>query len=215
MKHGLIFDLDGTLVDSLDGLASSLNRALKRSGLPSHSHLAVRGFIGNGARILVQRAVPSGSDETSVDQVEADFKADYALTWPDGTRAYQGVAALLETLQARGHALAVLSNKPHPFTETIVARIFPNVRFDAVLGQRSGIPHKPDPTGALEIAARWDVAPAACIVIGDSTMDIETARSAGMESIAVAWGFQDHAQLIASQPGRIARDLKELSEMLG
>jgi phosphoglycolate phosphatase len=195
VKQGLIFDLDGTLVDSLDGLTSSLNRALALSGLPTHPRDAIRGFIGNGARILVQRSVPAGVAETVIGRVEEDFKADYDTAWPAGTKPYDGIVALLETLQARGHPLAVLSNKPHPFTETIIARIFPTVRFSVVLGQRAGIPHKPDPAGALEIAGALDLAPAECTVIGDSTMDIETARNAGMRAIAVTWGFHDRERL--------------------
>lgn len=198
MKYGLIFDLDGTLVDSLQGIAASVNHALAQSGLPTHSLEAIRGFIGNGARILIQRAAPADADEALLLKLEETFKSYYDLNWPSGTFTYEGVTGMLGSFQDQGHALAVLSNKPHAFTETIVSRLFPDIRFSSVLGQRSGIPHKPDPAGALEIAKTLRLAPERCVVIGDSTMDLETARNAAMRSIAVSWGFQDRDRLIAA-----------------
>lgn len=214
MKHGLIFDLDGTLVDSLQGLAASLNHALALSDLPTYGHAAVRGFIGNGARILIQRSLPTDADEALLNTVEQAFKAHYDLTWQDGTQIYAGVVELLESLQARGHPLAVLSNKPHPFTVAMVARLFPSIRFAAVLGQRAGIPHKPDPAGALEIAEALNLTAANCTVIGDSTMDLETAHNAGMQAIAVTWGFHDRTRLVAAGAQQIADCPDDLLELL-
>jgi len=214
VKQGLIFDLDGTLVDSLRGIAASLNHALASSGLPGHQDSAVRGFIGNGSRILIQRAAPADVDEALIDQVEQAFKADYDLTWQNGTLIYPGITGLLESLQALGHQLAVLSNKPHPFTETIVSRMFPTIHFTTVLGQRAGIPHKPDPTGALEIASHLHLRPQDCTVIGDSTMDLETASNAGMRSIAVTWGFHDRERLVAAGAEFIANDPAALLAIL-
>lgn len=210
MKHGLIFDLDGTLVNSLQGIAASLNRVLSRSGLPTHSHAAVRGFIGNGARVLIERAGPEDADESLLLLLEQGFKDDYADTWPDGTFSYDGIPLLLETLQSRGYPLAVLSNKPHPFTQEIVARVFPHIQFTAVLGQRPGIPHKPDPAGALEISDIFGLAPGDCTVIGDSTHDLETAHHAGMRSVAVTWGFHDRERLVRASPGGIAANPEQL-----
>jgi len=214
VKCGLIFDLDGTLVDSLNGIAASLNHALHESNLPTHSHDAVRGFIGNGARILIERGTPAGSTDILIDVVEQAFKAHYDLHWPTGTIAYDGITNLLENLKSQGHQLAVLSNKPHPFTEAMVGRLFPTIRFAMVLGQRAGIPHKPDPTGALEIAATLGLAPAQCCVIGDSTMDIETAFNAGMQAVAVTWGFHDRERLIAAGATSLADDPAALMTMI-
>ena len=213
MKQGLIFDLDGTLVDSLRGIAASLNHALAASGLPGHPDEAVRGFIGNGSRILIQRAAPAGMDEALLQTVEQAFKADYDLTWQNGTLVYPGITQLLESLQTRGYPLAVLSNKPHPFTETIVSRMFPTIHFTTVLGQRAGIPHKPDPAGALEISNSLQLRPEDCIIIGDSTMDLETASNAGMRPIAVTWGFHDRERLVAAGAGIIADGPAALSAM--
>ncbi|GAA5124732.1 HAD-IA family hydrolase [Luteolibacter yonseiensis] len=215
MKHGLIFDLDGTLVDSLQGIAASVNHALVEAGHATHSLAAVQGFIGNGARILLERAAPGGADEALLLSLEETFKSHYDVSWPNGTLPYDGVTALLETLQRLGHPLAVLSNKPHPFTQTIVSQIFPGIRFAEVLGQRAGIHHKPDPAGALEIAESFGLAPADCIVIGDSTMDIETAKNAGMKSIGVTWGFQDRAKLIAAGADVLADNMDDLLRFCG
>jgi phosphoglycolate phosphatase len=213
VKLGLIFDLDGTLVDSLDGIAASLNWALAQSYLPGHPRESVRKMIGNGARVLVERAVPADSAASLVDRVEAAFKVDYDRTWPTGTVPYAGIPELLQTLHARGYPLAVLSNKPHAFTEAIVAQVFPNVTFSVVLGQRTGIPHKPDPSGAFEIARLLNLPPKSCAIIGDSSMDIETARNAGMAAIAVTWGFQDAEWLTSHQPSRMVTTPAELDPL--
>lgn len=201
--RGLIFDLDGTLVDSLPGIADSLNRALASLRLPQHSLGTIRGFIGNGARMLISRAAPEGADEPLLAAIERAFKEDYAQTWTHGTATYPGVAALLTELQQRGIPLAVLSNKPHGFTTKMVSGLFPAVSFAAVLGQRPGIPHKPDPAGAFEIAAVLGLPAQAAMVIGDSTMDLETARRAGMRAVAVSWGYHDRDALVAASPDAV------------
>ncbi len=206
MQKGLIFDLDGTLVDSLTGIAKSLNYALRETGLPEHSLESVREFIGNGARILITRASPKDADEALLDRVENAFKSNYDATWPSGTFPYEGINEMLETLHSKGIPLTVLSNKPHPFTSTIVAQVFPQIDFKVVLGQLPGIPHKPDPSGALEIANLMGLLPQECTVIGDSTMDIETARNAGMQAIAVTWGYHDRDKLLAAGARQLMDD---------
>jgi phosphoglycolate phosphatase len=198
VKAGLIFDLDGTLIDSLQGITASLNHALSESGLAPHAEGAVRNFIGDGVKILLQRAAPVDASPALLQRLEAVFKSHYDGTWPSGTTIFPGISALLESLNTQGHPLAILSNKPHSFTTAIVSQLFPNIHFDAVLGQRTGVPHKPDPTGALEISKSLRRAPGECFIIGDSVMDLETAAQAGMRSIAVTWGFQDRARLTAA-----------------
>lgn len=210
MKQAFIFDLDGTLVDSLCGIALALNHALSSLELPNHGLSEVRGFIGHGARNLIQRAAPTGADEALLDQIEHAFKSNYEVNWPLGTTPYDGVVNLLESLQHAGHPLAVLSNKPHDFTTVIVEQVFPSIRFAAVLGQRAGIPHKPDPTGALEIAVTLGWAAADCVMIGDSTMDIETGLRAGMQTIAVTWGFHDRERLLKTGAGHVVGSAEEL-----
>ncbi|MFM2197078.1 MAG: hypothetical protein RLZZ505_510 [Verrucomicrobiota bacterium] len=212
MQKALIFDLDGTLVESLPGIAASLNRALALHGLPGHADAAVRGFIGDGARMLVTRAMSPGETAPHLEGVLRSFAGDYAATWHQGTQPYDGITALLADLRARGIPLAVLSNKPHAFTTEIVAKLFPEHTFAAVLGNREDLPHKPDPTGAFEIAVALGTTPENCILIGDSTMDLETARNAGMTSIAVTWGYQDRERLLGAD--RIVDHMPDLKACL-
>ena len=197
MKPCLIFDLDGTLVNSLPGIAASLNRALTNHDLTAHPDAAIRSFIGDGVHTLIRRAAPS-AEPSLFEALLASFKKDYALTWNAGTLVYSGIPALLATLQEDGFKLAVLSNKPHDFTVEMVSAIFPSVTFAMVLGQRDGVPHKPDPAGAIQITTTLGTTPENCTVIGDSTMDLETAANAGMKSIGVSWGYHDRPRLLAA-----------------
>jgi len=210
--NAFIFDLDGTLVESLPGIAASLNRALDLHGLPGHSHSAVRNFIGDGAKTLVGRALGGVSRLDLTESVLKNFAGDYAVSWPSGTTVYPGILELLENLGTRNIPLAVLSNKPHPFTVEIVEKLFPKNTFAAILGNRENLPHKPDPAGALGIAASLGVFPETCTLIGDSTMDLDTAKNAGMKSIAVTWGYHDRERLAAAD--RIVDNVEELFSAL-
>ena len=212
MQGALIFDLDGTLVESLPGISVSLNRALARQGLPTHEDAAVRGFIGDGARMLVARALAPDEAAQHLESVLRSFAEDYAVSWQHGTQPYDGITSLLADLRARGIPLAVLSNKPHAFTTQIVEKLFPQHTFAAVLGNREGLAHKPDPAGALEIAATLGIAPENCVLIGDSTMDLDTARNAGMPSIAVTWGYHDRERLLGAD--KIVEDTSQLAALL-
>jgi len=210
--RALIFDLDGTLVESLPGIAGSLNRSLALLGLPQHTHEAVRGFIGDGAQKLVERALSGMSRQDLTAELLASFGKDYATTWPEGTRVYNGMHELLARLTAKGVPLAVLSNKPHAFTVEIVQRLFPEKTFAVTLGNREGLAHKPDPTGALEIASSLNLLPADCTLIGDSVIDLETAQNAGMTSIGVTWGYHDKARLHGAH--QLAETIAELDQFL-
>lgn len=215
MKPCLIFDLDGTLVDSLPGIAASLNRTLGAHGLPGHSDAMVRGFIGNGLRNLIQRAAPQGADPALIDSLLDLYRKDYTLSWASGTHVYPGIHHMLDGLRQSGFAMSVLSNKVHSFTVEMVQSIFPFIHFSAVLGQREGIPHKPHPAGALQIANMLGTAPENCIVIGDSTMDVQTAANAGMRAIAVSWGYHDRDRLLTAGAETIIDSPSELPPLLG
>jgi phosphoglycolate phosphatase len=215
MKPGLIFDLDGTLIDSLPGIAASLNRALEHCGLPGHADGEVRRFIGNGSYELARQAMPDSSLPADILAVESAFKDDYAITWPEGTAPYAGIRECLETLASAGFRLAVLSNKPHPFTVEIVQRLFPGLPFDPVFGQRPDTPRKPDPEAALQIARYWGFAPERCRFIGDSTVDLETARAARMPAIAVSWGYHDAPALLAAGAKCAVEKVTDLATSLG
>lgn len=194
-----IFDLDGTLVDSLPGIAGSLNRALSSRKHDEHDLDAVRSFIGNGSWMLCRRGVPSSFPDSEADLVNKAFMEDYDRTWLDGTSLYPGIAELLAELKQSGIPLAVLSNKPHPFTADIVASLFATGTFDQVLGHREGTAPKPDRAGALEIASTLGVSPADIAFIGDSLVDLETSVNACMQPVLVSWGYRPLEELSASK----------------
>lgn len=206
----VIFDLDGTLLDTLADLAESLNAMLASVGYRQHSVEAVKGFIGDGMENLVRRAAPADAaiDDALVARCLALYKEEYEKRWKAKTRAYEGIPALLAELALRGVPMGVLSNKADEFTKLCVAEYFPGVEFSAVLGQRDGIPKKPDPSGALEIGALWGFPVDEVAFVGDSPVDIRTATGAGMFAVGVAWGFRPAGQLrdcgaaaILAEPG--------------
>lgn len=192
----VIFDLDGTLLDTLADLADAANRMLARRGLPSHPRERYRGFVGDGSRMLVTRCLPPArrTPET-IDACLADFLDDYSRHWDIATRPYAGIPGVLTRLAARSLPLAVVSNKPEDAARRCIRRFFPGGAVRPVLGQRPGRPVKPHPGGALEAAARMGAPPAACLFVGDSGVDMDTARAAGMVPVGAAWGFRGAAEL--------------------
>jgi phosphoglycolate phosphatase len=194
----LIFDLDGTLVDSLPGIAAALNGALAEQGYPTHPEERVRTFIGNGTWMLAKRGLPAGATDNEVDSLEATFLRHYPETWREGTRIYDGILPMLSELEKTGLTLAIFSNKTHAFTVEMAGHLFGGVSFACVLGHRGGAARKPDPSGALEIAARMHLDPAQVGFVGDSTVDFETADNAGMPPYLVTWGYHPRARLEAT-----------------
>ena len=191
-----IFDLDGTLIDSLADLAEAVNRMLAANGYPTAPLSVFPRYIGDGVKALVSRALPAEAlEREDIDARVAEYQAHYADTWRDKTVPYPGVLETLHELQTRGANLAVLSNKPHRFTLLCTQHFFPSIAFASVLGARDGVPRKPDPAGALEIAATLGLAVAECAYIGDSGIDMETATRAGMRPIGVNWGFRSVDEL--------------------
>lgn len=212
VKRGLIFDLDGTLVDSLPGIAAALNQALEEAGHPVHPLESVRRFIGNGSWVTLKRAAPAGTPDEEISALEQAFKRHYDGLWRQGSVPYEGVPAMLEQLAAAGHRLAVLSNKAHPFAVVMVEALFPEVPFEVVVGQRPGIPHKPDRAGIDEIVAHFNLPPEDFVMVGDSTVDLETARNAGIGAVAVTWGYHDREVLVAAGAARLIDRPGELVE---
>lgn len=189
-----IFDLDGTLADTLDDLADSMNATLAEFGFPEHGVEPYRYFVGRGMLNLARSTAPEGTDEATVVAIRDRMTERYHNTWDAKTRPYAGIPELLSELGKRGLRLAVLSNKPDVFTRLMVERFFPGV-FDFVAGARDGVPIKPDPTGAVAIAADFGVEPAACVYLGDTNTDMKTGRAAGMFTIGVSWGFRPVKEL--------------------
>jgi phosphoglycolate phosphatase len=208
-----IFDLDGTLLDSLQDLAVAMNHALATQGLPVHPLEGHRRFVGEGVRVFVARAVPADREDMR-EAVLATYKAFYAQHMLDHTRPYPGVREVLARLQGEGVKLAVLSNKPDAATRGLVEALLPDVRFGAVYGERAGVPRKPDPTAALGIAAELGVAPGDCAFIGDTAVDMDTARAAGMYGVGVTWGFRDVEELQKHGARALAHSSDELLQAL-
>ncbi|WP_163992083.1 HAD family hydrolase [Pyxidicoccus caerfyrddinensis] len=189
--RAVIFDLDGTLVDSLGDIADAMNHALTHHGLPPHPEAAYLRFVGEGVKELVRRAVPAGREDLHA-PVLATWRVYYDAHLVDRTRPYPGIPAMLTALAQTGARLAVLSNKSDVFVKRLVAQLLPGVPFGAVYGERPGVPRKPDPSAALALAAELGVVPGACGFVGDTSVDMDTARAAGMYGVGVTWGFRSH-----------------------
>lgn len=196
--RGVIFDLDGTLVDSLDDITAALGVAFTALGLAALERERVERCVGDGARMLVRRALGARAEEADralEDDALERFRAAYDERLVVHTRAFDGAEALLSTLAARGTPTAVLSNKPHPMTRRVVEALFADHPFVEVLGQRPEVRRKPDPAAALELAARLEVPPAELLFVGDTRVDVRTAQAAGMVSVGVTWGMRPPAEL--------------------
>ncbi len=195
----VIFDLDGTLLDTIGDLAVASNHMLRLRGLAEHTLDDYRRFVGNGILRLVERALPEELRTPDLVQAaRADFLAYYLEHIDARTHPYAGIPELLAELVRRGIAAAVASNKFQAGTEKLVRSFFPAIPFAAVLGQRPGVPLKPDPAVVREILAQCGVAAAETLYVGDSGIDIETARAAGVRSVGVTWGFRSRAELEAA-----------------
>ncbi|MBT8036042.1 MAG: HAD hydrolase-like protein [Verrucomicrobiae bacterium] len=208
--RSVIFDLDGTLIHSLPGLAASLNRVLKMTQLPTHPEQVVRTFIGNGIHKLVERAVPAGYATEDIPELVSAMSADYAATWKEGTTRYPGTAETLSILADQQIRTAVFSNKPDVFCRQITDHLFPDTSFSIVLGQRQGTPTKPDPEGAHVTARALGDKPQEIAFVGDSTIDLSTARNAAMIPVAATWGYHDLAALESENPRHIIHRIEDL-----
>lgn len=185
-----IFDLDGTLLDTIADLAASTNHALRLHGMPTHTVDDVRRFVGNGVRKLMERAVPSGTDEATFEAVYADFRQHYMLHSLDTTQPYPGIIDALQELRSRGKRVAVVSNKMYEATRELCAHFFGPL-VEVAIGEREGIRRKPAPDTVEEALRQLGVEAEGAVYIGDSDVDVNTARNSGLHCISVLWGFRD------------------------
>ena len=201
MKYqAVLFDLDGTLLDTLQDLADAMNSVLRRFGFASHPLEAYKYFVGDGMATLVRRTLPAPQRDqaATVAACLASMKEAYRANWRDQTRPYPGIPELLDQLSARKIKLSVLSNKPDDFTRLMVKELLPRWHFERVFGERPGVPRKPDPSAALEIAERCRVSPETFAYLGDTATDMITAKAAGMFAVGVLWGFRSAEELTAN-----------------
>ena len=210
-----IFDLDGTLLNTIGDLAVACNVALALRGLPQHSYETYCGYVGNGIMRLVERALPEPlRTPENVALARADFVRYYTEHIDAHTQPYEGIPELLRELRQRGVKLAVASNKFQAGTEKLIKLFFPDIRFEAVFGQREGVPLKPDPTVVEEIIALTGVARERVLYVGDSGIDMLTARAAGVRSVGVAWGFRSRAELEEAGADRIVDRPEAIAALL-
>lgn len=214
--RAVLFDLDGTLLDTLEDLARSGNEALEGLGFPPHPLEAYRHFVGDGVRTLVSRILPADAPTAAEIELGVARMLDaYARRWRDHTRPYAGVPTLLDGLFERGLKVAIFSNKPHDFTCMTVEALLSPWPFDEVLGASDTVPHKPDPAGALVVARRLGIVPAAFLYCGDTNTDMWTAKAAGMKACGALWGFRDEDELRASGAEILLRRPEDLLDYVG
>lgn len=192
--RAFLFDMDGTLVDSLADIGGSMNRVLRDLGLPEHPIDDYRLMVGEGAGSLVARALPAGR-EALRDDALARYRAHYAIDMVAASRPYPGIVALLERLVARGDRVGVVTNKPQAPAMAIADALFAPGLFGVVVGEREGVPRKPHAAPALLAAEALGARASECVFVGDTSVDILTARAAGMRSVGVLWGFRDRDEL--------------------
>lgn len=216
MIKACIFDLDGTLADTLYSIRNCCNRCLEEVGLPVHSKEAYQKFIGNGAKKQCERAVRAAGceDETIIRKVYERYMVLFQDMCTDEVVPYEGMLKTLQELRNRNIRLAVLSNKPHPMTVKVIREVFGEDAFSYVLGQKEEIPKKPDPTGAWMITEAFGVKPEECLYIGDSDADMHTGKNAKMFTVGACWGFRGEEELRENGADFLAHDPEEILDGL-
>lgn len=208
-----IFDLDGTILDTLEDLTDATNYALGEYGYPGRAIEEVRRFVGNGIRRLIERAVPANLTKAEIDKVHQTFSVYYEQHCADKTRPYEGILQLLARLRAAGCLTAVVSNKADTAVQSLCENYYSGL-FDYAVGERAGIRRKPAPDSVREVLRRLRVKEADAVYIGDSEVDIQTAENAGLDSIIVTWGFRDRAYLESQGGRRFVDRPKEIEEII-
>ena len=210
--RGIIFDLDGTLLDTLTDLKNSLNAALHLHGQPERTTEEVRRFVGNGIAKLVERAVENGRTHPEYDAVLQDIRRIYAEKNRETTAPYNGIPELLEYLSAKGYLLAVVSNKPDAQVKSLCKAFF-GTYIHTAIGQKEGVPLKPAPYPVYAAAESLGLPLSQCVYVGDSEVDVQTARNAGLPCISVLWGFRDKEVLLSNGAGAFAHTPAEMMQM--
>lgn len=214
MIRAVLFDLDGTLADSLIDLADGVNRAMEQKGYPAHEVDAFKYFVGDGIPKMIERALPPEhrtSDE--VNEIKDIFLSYYSIHYADNTYAYDGMPELVSALKSKGFIVAVVTNKEQAMANEVVTSLYGDV-FDLIFGKRDGIPAKPDPTAALLAMKELGVKPSECVFIGDSGMDVATAVNSGAVPVGELWGFRKEDELLANGAKYIISKPHELLDII-
>ena len=209
----VLFDMDGTVLDTLADLAAAANTALRQFGLPEVSRDKVRASLGNGASFLIHACVPAGTDEALTQEILAWYRPWYDAHCCVLTEPYPGVPELMGRLRARGVKLAIISNKADTAVQELAERFFPGL-LETAVGESETVRRKPDPDAVLAAAERMGLPLADCVYVGDTEVDLATARNAGMDCLTVSWGFRSEEQLFAAGAGQIAHTAEELEKQI-
>jgi phosphoglycolate phosphatase len=211
----VIFDMDGTLLDTLADIGHSVNRVLERHGFPVHPLDNYRYFIGDGSKLLIGRALPEKARQPEI--IHAclqDYLVDYGEHMDHSARLFPGIPEVLDELTGKGMHLAVLTNKRHHLARACAGKFLVPWTFNPVLGFRDNVPAKPDPAGAIEIAGHLSILPAACIFVGDSDVDMATAKAAGMHGAGALWGYRTGEELNDAGASTLLKHPKDLLDLL-
>lgn len=224
MKYdAVIFDLDGTLLDSLKGIAAAMNELLAKRSYPLHSLDKYKYFVGEGLKELVRRALPPEwyerfrdpeQTEKALDEMVVEYRNRYDEIWPQTSPPYSGIPELLEILSRENIKMGVLSNKADDFTKRMTLQLLPGIPFVTILGARPGVPGKPDPSSALEIAAVMGMKPGEIVFLGDTGVDMQTAVNAGMVPVGALWGFRQADELLANGARQLLKHPLELTGLM-
>lgn len=214
MKYrAVIFDMDGTILDTLDDLTNAVNHCLKSHGFPLREKSEIRSFVGNGIHKLVERAVPKGTDPEKTESVYQDMLVYYQQHCDERTKPYSGIIELLKSLREKGYLTAVVSNKADAAVVALCEKYF-NGLFDAAVGEKPGVDRKPAPDSVYAVLEKLGTEKDQAVYIGDSEVDIETAGNAGIDCISVTWGFRDRDILLCSGVGKIVDKPEEIEKVL-
>lgn len=215
-KNMVIFDLDGTLLNTIEDLAISTNKALEACHFKPHPTEAYKYFVGDGMNKLIERALPDGNkDKDTIDKVKKEFITYYNAHLTNYTKPYEGITELLYELQSRNKYLAIVSNKPNEQTQRLVKECLPKIPFVYVTGNKIGMPHKPDPFAVLEAIHQVGLSKEEILYVGDSGVDMQTAKNAGVTAVGVTWGFRTKEELISNGADAIVDDPGMILDLLG
>ncbi|HHT06918.1 MAG TPA: HAD family hydrolase [Clostridiales bacterium] len=212
MKHFIVFDLDGTLLNTLPDIATAMNRVLFRFGMPQHAIESYKQFTGNGAKVLTQRAL--AGQEEMVDHVYPAYLNEYARNSRVKTEPYEGIVDALKALHEKGIALIVYSNKDNPEAQDVIRHYFPDIPFAAVVGSLPDVPLKPDPTALRDLLSELELDPADGLYVGDTVMDMQCANAVGIYAVGALWGFQSKEELEEANPAVLIEAVPDLMRVV-
>lgn len=214
MIKGIIFDLDGTILDTVEDIKNSINLTLKDFNLNPISYEETKQKTGSGFKMLMQRAFPLNSDDATIDSAVEKFTYYYDLNYDKTTKAYKGINELIDYLLDHNYLIGINSNKKQEYTKKLVKKHFPNINQDYVFGKREGLPVKPDPINNLEIIKLMNLKHSEVLYVGDSDIDCKTARNSNLKLCAVSWGFRDKEILRQYNPDYLVDNPKEIINIL-